>query len=103
MKSIKSTQQVGAGHQAAPSPSVRVTVQGELNALYDFLIITSEYVSRLEETLSPVTHDSRANGCDGESEPKPPQPEIVSSIQGLQASVRAHNARLESLLLRLAL
>lgn len=80
----------------------RVTVQNELEVLFNELVTTGAEIEAMEETLNPVTHDGGI-GAGKEISEQPPQPVVIYSIRVLQDAVRSYNARLSSLRSRLAL
>ena len=83
-------------------PVARVTVQGELEALFNALVTTGAEVAAMEEALEPIAHAyGVGEGVAGDA--APPQPSVISSIRGMIASVETFNARLSVLRNRLAL
>jgi hypothetical protein len=93
---------VSSAQQTGNMPTARVTVQGELESLYDLLVTAGGEIDALEQTLDPVMH-AGGTGEDSAGHAEPPQPEIINTIRGLAASVRSYNNRLSNLRLRLAL
>jgi hypothetical protein len=92
----------GAQQTGGIPPATRVTVQGELNRLFNLLVVTGGELDALEQTLDPVLHAGGAGeGSAGNAEP--PQPDVISTIRGLIAGAESNNARLSNLRFRLAL
>lgn len=84
-------------------PDARVTVQSEIESIFNALVTTGAEIEALENTLLPIAHDGGgAPGQCGGTEP-PPQPQVIDSLRGLLSGVESYNIRLLSLRHRLAL
>lgn len=90
------------GAQYTGEPTARMTVQSELEALFNVLVETGGELDALEQTFEPVLH-SGGVGEEGAGHASPPQPDVINKIRDLISSVRAHNARLSNIRLRAAL
>lgn len=92
----------GSRRVTSIEPTPRVTIQNELEVLFNELVTTGAEIEAMEATLHPITHISGAG--EGESGNEyPPQPAVIDSIRGLQSAVRSYNNRLSYLRNQLAL
>lgn len=86
----------------APPPAV--TVESCTQAMYDGLLSVGAEIDYLEKSLSSLLHNEREPDPTGAAAlVQPPQPEAISKLQGLAASIEAYRQRLEAIRLRLAL
>ncbi|MGF6764053.1 hypothetical protein P3T24_004384 [Paraburkholderia sp. GAS33] len=85
---------------SAPAP--RITLDGEIQSLYDALINLGGQIDRLEQTLHPVIHqsppDEKQNG-----QVYAVVPPAIQSLRGLRDSVEAYVARISDISNRVAL
>jgi len=89
--------------QQCSLPTARVTVQSEIESIFNALVTTGAEIEALENTLLPIAHGGVVgSGQCGDTEP-PPQPQVIDSLRGLLSGVESYNIRLSNLRHRLAL
>jgi hypothetical protein len=91
---------ISQGYQTAPAP--RVTLDAEIQSLYDAIVNLSSQIDLLEAALRPVIHQSPPEE-QKECRLGVVMPPAIESLRGLRESVEAYVRRLADISSRVAL